>query len=356
MAEKIRVGLLGLGRVSSGHIDGWLNCDLAELVAICDADPGRIEWAIKQFGLEDVHATTNFDEVIGQPDIDAIDIALPDYLHRPAVLAAAAAGKHILCEKPLGQTAEQAEEMLGAVEEAGVVHQMRLQRRHSPIVHFVRDLVQAGELGELRHFRSRMSVHRIADPSVKLEWRLTADYGTYGVLGDIGAHTLDLGFFIMGDLAGPIVEVAGLGAIFMTVRELEDRTGHGEVTGWDAVSFTIRYARNVLGNFEMSRFSPGDDFWQIDGQDASVRVQGFTGDKLLWYERRPQQHQRPGSQWSERSVPDSYKKRPGEFEAFCLAIMEGRRASPDFNDGLRANVALDLVNAALEAGGLAGQA
>ncbi len=352
MADKIRVGLLGLGRVSGGHINGWLNCPRAELVAICDINPGRIKWAQENFPVEGVFATENFSEVIARDDIDAIDVALPDYLHRPAVLEAAAAGKHVMCEKPLAQTAEQAEEMLAAVEEAGVVHQLRLQRRHSPVVNYIRDLVQGGKLGELRHFRSRISVHRIADPSVKLEWRLTAEYGTYGALGDLGAHTVDLAYYVMGDMAGEIAEIAGLGAIFMPVRELEDGTGHGEVTGWDAVSFTVRYARNVLGTFEMSRFSPGDDFWQVDGQDASVRVQGFGTDRFMWYERVPQQHQRPGSQWEERAVPDEYKGGPDEFEKFCLAIIEGRPASPDFNDGLRINVALDRINQALVHGGM----
>ncbi|MBC7289491.1 MAG: Gfo/Idh/MocA family oxidoreductase, partial [Armatimonadetes bacterium] len=320
MAEKIRIGLIGLGRVSASHIEGWLNCPYAEIVAICDSSPERIRWAQENFRLGSVWATENFTELIARDDIDAVDVALPDYLHRPVVLEAAARGKHVLCEKPLGQNAEQAEEMLAAVEEAGVVHQLRLQRRHSPLVNYIRDLVQRGELGELRHFRSRISVHRIADPSVRLEWRLTDELGTYGALGDLGAHTIDLAYFVMGDMAGEITEVAGLGAVFIPVREREDGSGHGEVTGWDAVSFTVRYARNVLGTFEMSRFSPGDDFWQLDGQDASVRVQGFAGDKFLWYQRTPQDHQRPGSQWEERIVPAQLKGGPSEFEKFCLAI------------------------------------
>ncbi|MCD6352354.1 MAG: Gfo/Idh/MocA family oxidoreductase [Armatimonadetes bacterium] len=352
MADKVRVGLLGLGRVSGGHIQGWLNCEAAELVVICDSDPSRLKAAQEQFDLSGVETSANMSEVLARDDLDAIDIALPDYLHRTAVLEAAAEGKAILCEKPLAQTADQAEDMLAAVEEAGVVHQLRLQRRHSPLVHWVRDLVAAGELGEIRHFRSRMSVHRIADPGVKLEWRLRDDLGTYGVLGDLGAHSLDLAYFVLGDAAGEIVQVAGLGAIFLPVRELEDGTGHGEVTGWDAVSFTLRYARNVLANFEMSRFSPGEDFWQIDGQEASIRVHGFGAGKLDWYERRPQQHQRPGSQWVEREVPEEYRHRPGEFEAFCQAVLESKPASPDFNDGLRICLALDRINAALEAAGL----
>ncbi len=354
MTDRIRVALLGLGRVSGGHIQGWLECEHADLVAICDVVPERLRATREQFGLEGVAVSDSFSEVIARDDVDAVDIALPDHLHFPVVLEATAAGKAILCEKPLGQTAEQAEEMLAAAEAAGVVHQLRLQRRHSPLVHYVRDLVASGKLGALRHFRSRISVHRIADPEVKLEWRLSNALGTYGVLGDLGAHVVDLAYFVLGEAAGEIVEAAGLGAIFTRVRELEDGSGHGEVTGWDAASFTVRYAANVLGTFEMSRFSPGDDFWQVDGQDATVRVQGFLGDKIGWYERRPQEHQQPGSQWAECEVPSDYRGRPGEFDAFCLAVKEGRRATPDFNDGLRVNLALDLINAALQTPGAGG--
>ncbi len=348
---KVRVAVLGLGRVSSGHLRGWLDCPLAEIAAICDARPEAIEQAQRQFGLDGVFTTTNFSEAIARDDVDAVDICLPDYLHRPAVLEAAEAGKHILCEKPLGQTAEQAEEMLAAAEQAGVVHAMRLQRRHSPVMHFVRELIQRGELGEIRHFRMRLSVHRIADPSVKLEWRLTDEYGTYGALGDLGSHSVDLAFFLLGPMAGDIVQVAGLGAIFIPIRELEDGTGHGQVTGWDACSFTVRYAKNVLATFEVSRFSPGEDFWQVDGQEASVRGRGFAAKQVDWYERRPQEHQRPGSQWQPREVPEEYFQRPDEWTAFCQAVLEGKPMSPNFEDGLRINIALDRIQQALLQGG-----
>jgi predicted dehydrogenase len=348
MRDKVRIALLGLGRVSAGHIQGWLDCPHAELVAICDVDEARVRAAQAQFPLQGVAAYHNFSDAITRDDVDAVDVALPDFLHMPAVLEAASSGKHVLCEKPLGQTAAQAEEMLAAAEAAEIVHQVRIQRRHSPVVRYVRDLVTSGELGELRHFRSRISVHRIADPAVKLEWRLTHELCTYGALGDLGWHTVDLAYFVMGAAAGEIVRVAGLGAIFIPLRELEDQTGHGEVTAWDAVSFTVRFEKNVLGNFEMSRFSPGDDFWQIDGQDASLRVRGFTTDTIEWYRRKPQEHQRTGSQWTQRPVPASYKDTPNEFDAFCLAIKEGRRATPDFSDGLRVNIALDMIDRALK--------
>jgi predicted dehydrogenase len=355
MADRVRLAVLGLGRVSAGHLQGWLACPYAEVVALCDSNPQAVQAARERFGLSKVAASSDFREVIAWPQVEAVDICLPDWLHHPAVLAAAGAGKHVLCEKPLAQNAAQAEEMLAAVQRAGVVHQLRLQRRHDPLVNYARDLVRSGALGELRHFRACLSVHRIADPSVGLEWRLTHALSTYGALGDLGVHVLDLAYFLMGEAAGPVTEAAGLGAIFIAERAKEDGSGWGAVTAWDAVSFVVRFGRNVLGSFEVSRFRPGEDYWQVDGQEASLRAQGLGARTLLWYQRCPQEHQRPGAQWQERAVPPAYMGRPNEFEAFCLAILQGRPASPDFSDGLRLNRALDLVSAALERGGLRGR-
>ena len=345
-AQSIRVAVIGLGRVSGGHVQGWKACEQAQIVAICDIDDQKIAAAQEAHGLSDVRTATNYTDLLASESVDVVDVCLPDYLHREAVLRAALAGKHVLCEKPLAMTAEEAEEMLAAVEAVGVVHQIRFQRRYSRLVNYARHLVVQGALGDLRHFRCRLSVHRISDPAVQLEWRLQADQGCYGVLGDLGAHAIDMAFFVMGDAAREVVDAAAMPAVFINARDYEDGKGVGEVTGYDAINFSLRYERNVLASYQLSRFSPGADLWEIDGQDAAIKVTGSGSSAYLWSERAPKDDQIPASEFIAREIPEDFPQLPSEFEAFCDSVLTGEPATPDFSDGLRAAQVLDMVAAA----------
>jgi len=219
--DTVRVGIIGLGRISDAHIKGYKGVEGAEIVALCDIDEARIARQVEAHGLQDAFATTDHAELLARDDVDAVSLPLPDHLHAAFALEAIAAGKHVLCEKPLAMNSVEAGELLAAAEAAGIVHAVHMQRRYSPAARYVADLVAEGALGELRHFRCRMSVHRISDPNVKLEWRLRADAGCYGVLGDLGAHALDLAHFTMGDATGEMVAASAMGAIFIGQRERE---------------------------------------------------------------------------------------------------------------------------------------
>ncbi len=348
MNQTLRIAVVGLGRVSGGHLQGWKACESAEIVALCDVTQEKITTAQETHDLQGVRTTTNYTELLTDDGVDAVDFCLPDYLHKPACLSAAEAGKHILCEKPLGMTADGASEMLAAVEAAGVTHQIRFQRRYSRLINYARHLVQRGDLGAIRHFRARLAVHRISDPAVKLEWRLQADQGCYGVLGDLGAHALDQAFFVLGDAAGEVVDASALATIFIPAREYEDGKGTGEVTGYDAIDFSVRYERNVLGSYQLSRFSPGTDAWEIDGEDASIRAAGFNKDSFMWFERAPRDDQVPASQLVERKIPEDFPQFGSEFDGFADAALRGEPATPDFNDGWRVARVLDQVAASAD--------
>ncbi len=346
--QTVRVGVVGLGRISNTHIKGYQADGRARVVALCDIDRARLAAAAETHGLTDALLTDDYDALLARDDLDAVSLPLPDYLHHDFVLRAIAAGKHVLCEKPLAMTAAQAEEMLSAAEAAGVVHAVHMQRRYQPAARFVADLVAEGALGELRHFRCRMCVHRISDPAVKLEWRLQADRGCYGVLGDLGAHALDLAHFTMGAAAGQLTEAAALAAIFIHERDRVDGLGRDEVTGWDAINVAGRYETGVLANLEFSRFSPGCTGWEIDGQDASVRVIGDTADAIEMYERAPRDDQTPASRYTRREIPERYRDGRTLFGTFIEAILTGGEASPNFADGVRVARELDLIAAATE--------
>ena len=342
--QTVRVGIIGLGRISNAHIKGYQAVEGAEIVALCDVDDERIEKQVEAHALADAFTTTDHTELLARDDIDAVSLALPDHLHHRFTLEAIAAGKHVLCEKPLAMNAAEAEEMLQVAEDAGIVHAVHMQRRYNPAARYVADMVADGVLGALRHFRCRMSVHRISDPDVKLEWRLQASRGCYGVLGDLGAHALDLAHFTMGEAAGEIVATCGMGAIFIEERELEGSEAVGEVTAWDAINFSARYASGTLASFQLSRFSPGYTGWEIDGQDASVRVRGDNTVEV--YERQPRDDQIPASEYTEREIPAKYLDGQTLFGSFIDAIREGGEASPSFADGLRIARELDDIHEA----------
>ena len=343
--QVVRVGIIGLGRISNAHIKGFKEAEGAEIAAVCDVDGDRMGRQIREHGLEDAFATTDHKELLALGQADAVSLPLPDHLHHPFALDAIASGKHVLCEKPLAMNAAQAEEMLQAAEAAGIVHAVHMQRRYEAPARYVADLIAEGALGALRHFRARMSVHRISDPDVKLEWRLQADRGCYGVLGDLGAHALDLAHFTMGEAAGEMVAAAGIGAIFIEQRELEGDRGEGEVTAWDAINFATRYESGTLGSFQLSRFAPGYSEWEIDGQDASVRVRG-GGSGVEIYERRPRDDQIPASEYTEREIPEEYLDGRTLFDAFIGAIRGEEQVRPNFADGLRVARELDAIHEA----------
>jgi len=345
--RMVGVGIVGLGRISDAHIMGYAALDDAEVVALCDIDEQKIAEAVERHALEDAFITTDYAEMLARDDVDAVSLPLPDHLHHDFALRAIAAGKHVLCEKPLAMNAAEAEEMLAAAEEAGIVHAVHMQRRYSPAVRYIRDLIADGFLGELRHFRCRMSVHRISDPGVKLEWRLQADKGCYGVLGDLGAHALDLAHFTMGESAGEMVAAVAIGAIFIKRRQLEDADGSAEVTAWDAINFANRYQTGVIGSYQLSRFAPGYSAFEIDGQDASVGVRGDDPAGIVMvYERQPRDDQIPASEYTPREIPAKYRDGQTLFGAFIGAIREGGEASPSFADGLRVARELDAIHKA----------
>ena len=343
--RTVRVGVVGLGRISNTHIKGYQADERAEVVALCDIDQERLAAAAEAHGLAGALLTDDCAELLAREDIDAVSLPVPDYLHHDFVLRAVAAGKHVLCEKPLAMIAAEAEEMLAAARAASVVHAVHMQRRYHPAARYVADLVAEGALGELRHFRCRMCVHRISDPAVKLEWRLQADQGCYGVLGDLGAHALDLAHFTMSAAAGDLAEAAALAAIFIHERDLVDGSGRGEVTGWDAINVAGRYQTGVLADLQFSRFSPGYTGWEIDGQDASVRAIGDVTDAIEMYERAPRDDQIPASRYTRREIPEQYRDGPTLFGGFIDAILTGGEASPNFADGVRIARELDLIAA-----------
>ncbi|MDQ4107139.1 MAG: Gfo/Idh/MocA family oxidoreductase [Actinomycetota bacterium] len=266
MREEIGVGIIGLGWMGQVHgrgyrrlFDHYPECPLKpRLVMVADEVEDRARQSAELLGYEGW--TTDWREVIENPNIEAVSIATPNYLHREIAVAAARAGKHIWLEKPCGRVPAETYEIGRAVEEAGVKSMTGLMYRHVPAVEYARELIAAGELGEITHYRGFFLADYAADPNGALTWRYKLDGAGLGVLGDIMPHTVDMAQ----NLLGPIESVSAEKETFIRERPEVPAgmgTGHfvvegeemGTVENEDYASSLVRFENGARGTLENSR-------------------------------------------------------------------------------------------------------
>src|SRR3954451_5243019 len=233
--SSVRVGMVGYAFMGAAHSQAWRTVnrvfDLpvrARMVAVCGRDAGagsagahRLGWGgarTARLGWEE--SSTDWRALVARDDIDLIDICTPGDTHAEIALAALAAGKHVLCEKPLANTVAEAREMAAAAATAqtrGVRSMCGFNYRRVPAVALMRQLVAAGRIGDIRHVRAVYLQDWIVDPAFPLVWRLRKEIAGSGALGDIGAHIIDLTQFVTGQ---SINSVSALTETFIKERPL----------------------------------------------------------------------------------------------------------------------------------------
>jgi predicted dehydrogenase len=201
MPTKVRIAIIGAGAVSDYHHVPGIRLDpRAELTAVCDASAELLEERQAQWG--PIQVTTDYREIAANPEIDAVIIATPNDTHRPIALACIAAGKHVMCEKPLGLNFAESREMYEAARDRNVRHMTAFTYRFAPSMRYLKDLVTSGALGTPRHFRSQ----RFLDlPETSWGWRQIKKRAGAGDLFDMTIHRIDFAQ----DLLGPIESVCG---------------------------------------------------------------------------------------------------------------------------------------------------
>jgi predicted dehydrogenase len=268
--QPLSVAVIGAGMAGRSHAAGYrqVNTVFGEglppvrLAAIADANEALARDGARRYGFE--KAVFSWEEVIEDPSIDAISIVVGNALHRPIAEAAIAASKHVLCEKPLAGSMEDARAMVALEKDADVVTAVGYTYRRSPAIAAIRDHVRNGELGQLSLFSGRYWCDYACDPRSPLTWRFQDGPGS-GALGDIGAHVMDAAEY----LCGPIVAVSG-GALSIQVPErplpLGAVVGHGaapvsdevgKVENEDTAMFTARFESGLTGSFSVSRTAFG---------------------------------------------------------------------------------------------------
>lgn len=273
-ARPLRVAMVGHAFMGNAHSQAWRTAphffDLPlrpEMTVVVGRDSARAAEAADRLGWAE--SSDDWRAVVDRDDIDVVDICTPGDTHAEIAVAALAAGKHVLCEKPLANTVAEAEEMVVAADRAavdGVRAMVGFTYRRVPAIALARQLVAEGRIGEIRHVRAQYLQDWIADPEAPLSWRLDKAKAGSGALGDIGAHIIDLTQFVTGDR---IIEVAGRLETFVKERPYPagDTAGslggggagaeRGPVTVDDAASFLAGFAGGAMGVFEATRFATG---------------------------------------------------------------------------------------------------
>jgi predicted dehydrogenase len=347
----VRIAVIGAGAVTDYHHVPAIRLDpRARLVAVCDADEALLARRGAQWGID--RLTTDPAAICADCQVDAVIIATPNFTHRPIALAAFAAGKHVMCEKPLGLDADEVRQMYRAGRDAGVVHMTAFTYRFAPAMRYLKHLLATGALGQPRHFRSQ----RFLDlPETSWGWRQYKDKAGAGDLFDMTIHRLDFAV----DLLGPLAQVCGAVARFAPRTTTADGRPcpASEVDDWSALVGEFR--SGATGVWEGTTLAKGyglggygHEWAELNGSEASAVYRlhepnrvllGRSGQDLAAIDV-PAEFLKPADSPRDPAVghPATVFRYDLVWE-FVSAILEGRDAVPSFYDGLRAQLIADAV-------------
>jgi len=327
--KDVRIGLIGTGGMGKAHATAFKNAPLVfgneparpvlEIVADLDEKALKI-WA-DDFGF--ARCTTDWREIVTDPKVDIVDITTPNHLHAEMAIAAAEAGKHIYCEKPLALTSADAARIVKAVEKAGVITIVGFNYFKNPAQAFARQLIQEGELGEITLFRGTFDQDFLAEPSVPFSWRLDRKFAGSGALGDLGSHTIGLAEFLLGD----IVEVCGINSTVIKERVVAvGGSGYAakatsdaqmrKVENEDIAQCLVRFANGAIGTIGTSRVGMGRKLglgYEIQGTKGSLFYTQERMNELQLY-----RHTDPDREKGYKTIYIG-PEHPGYKEFFALA-------------------------------------
>jgi predicted dehydrogenase len=344
--ETIGVAIIGAGGiVLANHLPGLRLCPQARLVALCDSDPGTLDRAAAATGVTNLFA--DYQQAISHPEVSAVVIATPNVLHPPIALAAIAAGKHVLCEKPLALDLAGALDMYRAAEAAGVRHMTAFTYRFVPAMRYLKHLVDRGDVGTPYHFRAQ----RFQDWGDRdLRWRQSKAMAGTGELGDMLSHRIDYGHLLLGPTRRLVAD---------TRRFIDVRQGNpSDVDDW--VAMIARYDADVTGVLESTKLATGrgenrggQDVVELNGSDGTI-VYSTQRPLELRIGRKGDTDARPVPVPTEFLVYPGSPRDPAEGDPvvsfrydqtveFIHAIAENRPATPSFLDGARAQAVMDAA-------------
>lgn len=375
--KKLNVGLIGAGFMGKAHslayvampMFFWPAPAIPVRKTIVDVSDSIAAEAAQRFGFE--KSTSDWRLVVEDPNIDIIDIATPNHLHAEIAIAAAAAGKHIISEKPLARNGDEAKTMYEAVKNAGIVHMVAFNYRRTPAVALAKKYIDEGAIGDVLNFRGTYLQDWSADPDGPLSWRFQKSIAGSGSLGDIGTHVVDMARF----LCGEITQVNTQLKTWINTRPLQaggvDKLGastkdstapRGEVDVDDEVLSLLEFQNGAIGSLEATRNAHGRNNF------LTFEIHGTLGSIYFNYERRDELQVAFASDQADRKGFRTVYTGPAhpygeglwpipalgigygetkiiETYDFVKAIMEGGEVSPNFKDGYQINLIADAMAA-----------
>jgi predicted dehydrogenase len=365
MKKKLNIGVIGCGFMGRTHSNAFLQAprffDLPfqpVLKRVCARNEERAKAFAENWGYESYE--TDWRKLVESPEIDVVDIASPNDTHAEIATAAAAAGKSILCEKPLGRNVTESESMVSAAEQAGVATMVWYNYRRVPAVTLAKEIVDSGKLGRIFHYRTVFlqdwTISRDLPQGGDGLWRLDVNVAGSGVTGDLLAHNIDTAMW----LNGPIDEVVAMTETFIKSRK-HNLTGKEEPVGIDdASAFLARFRNGSLATFEATRYARGHKALytlEINGEHASIAWDLHDLHRLEYFDHRDEGRLRG---WRSIHITDSdhpYMNHwwvPGlqigyehtfihQAADFISALGEGKKAAPDFADALKTDYVTSAV-------------
>ena len=375
--KKLNVGLIGAGFMGKAHSLAYMAMPMFFWPApaipvrktIVDVSDSTAAEAAQRFGFE--KSTSDWRSVVEDPEIDIIDIATPNHMHAEIAIAAAAAGKHIISEKPLARSGDEAKTMYDAVKNAGIVHMVAFNYRRTPAVALAKKYIDEGAIGDILNFRGTYLQDWSADPDGPLSWRFQKSIAGSGSLGDIGTHVVDMARF----LCGEITQVNTSLKTWVKTRPLQaggvDKLGastkdstapRGEVDVDDEVLSLLEFQNGAIGSLEATRNAHGRNNF------LTFEIHATIGSIYFNYERRDELQVAFASDQADRKGFRTVYTGPAhpygeglwpipalgigygetkiiETYDFVKAIIEGGEVSPNFKDGYQINLIADAMAA-----------
>jgi len=364
--KELRIGLIGCGLMGRTHTNGYKRVGdffpelefMPVLKTVCSRSEDKVRAFAEQWGYESFE--TDWRAVIARDDIDAVDICTPNDTHAEIAIAAAAAGKMILCEKPLARTLEEAHSMVVAIEQAGVNNTVWYNYRRVPAVTLAKQIIDSGKLGRIFHYRANFlqdwTINANVPQGGAATWRLDVDAAGSGVTGDLLAHCIDTAMW----LNGGIRDVSAVTETFIKER-MHQVSGQMKKVGIDdACIFHCHFDNGALGLFEATRYARGHKAlytFEINGEHASIRWDLHDMNRLEYFDHADDSIVRG---WRSIHVSDSdqpYMDRwwiPGtsigyehtflhQVADFLKSLETGEPCSPNFRDALETQKVCEAV-------------
>lgn len=346
--QPVRLLILGTGGMAKTHAENFAAIPGVTLVGGVDTRPEQLAAFQQVHGIP--HGFASLEDALAWGEFDAVTNVTPDAAHYATTMPILAAGKHVLCEKPLATSSAHADAMANAAAQAGVVNMVNLTYRNVPAMQKAAQMVREGAIGALRHFEASYLQSWLTQPAwghwdkeTQWLWRLSTAHGSKGVLGDVGIHILDFATFVAG------LDVTEISCLLQTFDKAPGgRIGDYVLDANDSATMQVRLANGALGTVAATRFASGHL------NDLRVRLYGLTGGVEVTYENNVSRLRVSigadihSGTWVEVDCPPV----PMVFQRFIAAIRRTGAPDPDFARGAALQRLLDLAEASAAEGGL----